>query len=141
MGEAAAKPTEPSKLTAAAKAKLAATLRARCEFRLDTEIRIADVLAEIDGIDAELKELATQLGYATKEVFLGKGEVSASPRKAKEWKGDLPEIEEAIWNTMTLAERKALVKRGVIKLVPTWSRADNGRVTTKIFKQAPQPAA
>jgi hypothetical protein len=141
MGQAAAKPIDPSKLTSAAKAKLAATLRARCEFRLDTEIKIAHVLEQIDGIDAELKELATQLGYATKEVFLGKGEVSASPRKAKEFRGDLPEVEEAIWNAMPATKRKALVKEGVIKLVPTWSRADNGRVTTKLFKQASQPAA
>jgi hypothetical protein len=59
------------------------------------------------------------------------GEWDGHGRKERPFKGNLPEIDPAVFNALPAAERKDLVKRGIVKLEPTWSRADNGKVSVE----------
>jgi hypothetical protein len=91
------------------------------------------VFDEDDRIESYLKAKATELGDSVKVVVSGKGEVSVSGCKPKSFKGAIPEIEPIAWSALPPAERNALVKRGIIKIVSIWSKAFYGRVVTKIF--------
>lgn len=118
---------------AATKPNVKAQLRAKAEELLDIEVEHRDLFARIDGIKSDLTTLATEAGESFREDFSGKGVVKVSGRKAKEFQGDLPEIDAAAFNALPATERKTLVKQGVVKIVPTWSRAYYGRVSVDLF--------
>jgi len=105
--------------------------KALCERLLALRLKHAKVFSEIDGLKAELIVAAGAEGF--REVFPGKGQVTVSAAKAKEFKGDLPEIDAIAFHALTDSKRQKLVEDGVIKIVPTWSRDFHGRVDVKTF--------
>lgn len=119
----------------APKSNIDTVLRGKAEELLDLEIEhqklAGHLFPKMKDLEGQLKGLATDAGHSFKEFFLSKGEVSVSGRKAREFRGNLPEVDPAVFNALPVKERKDLVKRGVVKLEPTWSRADNGRVTVE----------
>ncbi len=116
---------------------LEAVIRAEAEVRMDIELehlRIAsDVMSRIEASDARLKDLATTAGHSFKETFLDKGTVSVSGRKERERGADEPVAQAVVINALPVAERRDLIKRGIIKMKEKWSKADNGRVVAKAF--------
>jgi hypothetical protein len=119
------------------KTNLEAVIRGEAEVRMDLELehlRIAgDVMSRIEASDARLKDLATTAGHSFKETFLDKGTVSVSGRKERERGADEPVAQAAVINALPVAERRGLLKRGIIKMKEKWSKADNGRVVAKAF--------
>jgi hypothetical protein len=110
-------------------------IRGKAEELLDLEIehqRVAGHLfPKMKDLEGQLKGLATDAGHSFKEFFAGKGEVGGHGRKERQFKGNLPEVDPAVFNGLPAAERKDLLKRGIIKLTATWSRANNGKVTVE----------
>ena len=103
-----------------------------CQELVKIERKLAPDYARIEAIGVQLKQLAADLGASFKEDFVGLGSVAVAPPAAAEFKGDVPQIQTEIWQGMKPAEQKALVKTGIVKIVPQWSKASNGRVTVKV---------
>ena len=108
-------------------------IRGRAEELLDLEIEhqhlAGHLFPKMKDLEGQLKALATDAGHSFKEFFEGKGDVSGRGRKERESKGKIPEIDPAAFNALPKAEQKDLVKRGIIKLKPSWGRADYGEVS------------
>jgi hypothetical protein len=122
----------PKAATSAARSNIAAVIRATAEELLDLEIehyRVAGHLfPKMKDLEGQLKGLATDAGHSFKEFFEGKGDVSGRGRKERESKGKIPEVDPAVFNALPKAEQKDLVRRGIVKLKPSWGRADYGEV-------------
>lgn len=102
-----------------------------CEELLALRIKHADIFTQMDGLKASLIVAAGAEGF--REVFPGKGQVTISAAKGKEFRGDLPEIDPAAFHALTDAKRAKLIADGVVKLVPVWTREFHGRVDVKTF--------
>ncbi len=107
--------------------------RKLCEQLLALRIKHAEVFGEIDSIKASLILVAHELGEGFREVVAGQGQVTVAAPKAKEFKGDLPEVDPGAFHALSDAKRQKLIDGGVIKLVPHWTRDFHGRVDVKTF--------
>jgi hypothetical protein len=107
--------------------------RSLCEKLLALRLKHADVFGQIDSLKAELIQVATGANEGFREVFAGKGQVTVAAPKAKEFKGDLPEVDPAAFHALSDAKRQKLIDDGIIKLVPNWTRDFHGRVDVKTF--------
>lgn len=108
--------------------------RSLCEKLLVLRLKHADVFSAIDSLKAELIVVAGDCGEGSfREVFPGKGQITVAAPKAKEFKGDLPEIDPAAFHALSGAKRQKLIDDGVVKLVPNWTRDFHGRVDVKTF--------
>jgi hypothetical protein len=105
--------------------KLARTL-------LEKRLRNAKLFADIDGLKAALIANAAKGGNGFREVF-EKGQITVACPKAKECKGDLPEVDPAAFAALPASRREKLIEDGIVKLVPSWSREFYGRVDIKLF--------
>lgn len=90
-------------------------------------------LARIDELKAELKAIATDAGANFQEVILGKGTVKVAGKKDKKLLGEKPEVDAERFVALSTAERKALLKGGIVKMVENWSGAYYGAVTVDLF--------
>jgi hypothetical protein len=112
---------------------IAAAIRATAEELLDLEIEhyqaAGHLFPKMKDLEGQLKGLATDAGHSFKEFFAGKGEVSGRGRKERVSKGKVPEVDPAAFGALPKAEQKELVKRGIIKLKPSFGRADYGEVS------------
>lgn len=122
MAKAASKPRQPK-----------ADRRDLCERLLALRLKHVDVFAEIDNLKAQLIVVAGDAGEGFREVFVGKGQVTVAAPKAKEFKGDLPEVDPTTFHALSDAKRQKLVDDGIIKLVAVWTRDYHGRVDVKTF--------
>jgi hypothetical protein len=53
------------------------------------------------------------------------------PPVAAEFKGNVPVVQTEIWQALKPAKHEQLIKFGLIKITPQWSRASGGPVTVK----------
>lgn len=88
--------------------------------------------ARIEELKTELKAIATDTANF-QEVIIGKGIVKVAGKKAKELLGEKPEVDAEKFVALSAAERKALLKGGVVTMVPKWSGAYYGSVTVDLF--------
>ena len=107
--------------------------RSRAKELLDLNIKLAPQFQKIAELEAELKEAATKAGDSFKEDFGAKGYVSASGAVEAEFKGNVPQIQIERWNKLTELERKRVLKTGAVKIVSSFGKASNGRVTVKVL--------
>ena len=117
-------------------AKIIKRRRELCESRLDIERKLQPDYDRIEVIDAELKQIAGDLGDSFNETIAGKGDVSVSPAYGREFKGDVPVVQTEAWLALKKSERNDLVKRGIIKVQPQWGKAFGGRVSVKALSAA-----
>jgi hypothetical protein len=114
----------------------AATLKKRRDVakkRLDVDVRLAKDYATIAGLDAKLKQFATDAGESFKEDFGEKGYVSASGAVTGGYKGEVPMVVAEFWRKLKGAQRKQLLKSGLIVMADSYGRASSGRVTVKVL--------
>ena len=90
------------------------------------------IFDRVDAIGDSLKQIATEAGDSFREVVDGKGTVSVSPGHDAEFKGDVPQIQTEAWQQLKPAERKALVKSGLVKVEPQWGKKSYGSVRVKL---------
>ena len=99
---------------AASKSNIDTVIRGKAEELLDLEIEHLKVAAhlfpKIADMEGQLKQLATESGHSFHEFYLGKGEVKGHGRKERLFRGNLPEVDPAVFNALPAAERKDLVK-------------------------------
>jgi hypothetical protein len=107
--------------------------RKLAEQLVDTQIKHRKIFELVDGLKAGLKLVATAAGDGFREVFAGRGQVSVSAGRDKEFLGDLPELDVDRWAELTDKQRCALLERGIVKMVPTHKQAYHGRVEVKLF--------
>jgi hypothetical protein len=101
---------------------------------LKLRVKHAKIFADMDSLKATLIDLVTEDGDGTaREVFLGLGTVTIAPCKAKEFRGELPEVDPTAFGALSDARRQKLLDEGLIRLVPNWSRDFRGSVTLKTF--------
>lgn len=103
-----------------------------CQEMVSIERELAPKYLRMEAIGIELKKMAADTGASFKEEFAGLGSVAVAPPQAAEFKGDVPQIQTEIWQGMKPTEQKALIKTGLVKITPQWSKASNGRVTVKV---------
>lgn len=107
--------------------------RAVAEELVDIHVEHRAVFSRIESLKEQLKQFATDLGTSFREVFPGKGRVSASGNKPGEFIGDVPELVIDEWKSLTDAKRQKLLEQGLVKITPTTSRPGYGRVTVDTF--------
>jgi hypothetical protein len=115
------------------KPKILEQRRALADELLGINRELAGDYARMAQIEAELKQLATDAGASFKEDFGALGYVSASGAVAGEFKGAVPVIQTEPWLALKPAERKQLVKTGLVKIESLFGRASSGRVTVKVL--------
>ncbi len=93
----------------------------------------ADVFKRETELEILLKETATKRGEGFQLSFENLGTVTVAGKKEKEFQGEAPEADVETWATLSAADRKSLIKRGIVKIVQLWSGAFYGRVTVKVF--------
>ena len=101
--------------------------------RLDIERRLEPDNTRIAEIEAELKKIATDAGDSFREQFPDGSYVNVDPGHAAEFKGNVPQIQTEKWNTLAELERKRILKTGAVKIVSSFGKASNGRVTVKVL--------
>lgn len=129
MTTATSRKADPDKKIIEARRKL-------CEERLDIERKLKPEYDRIDVIDSELKGAAVLVGESFRETIAGKGSVSVAPPHGAKFNGDLPVVQTEAWLGLKKSERNALIKSGLIKVEPDWSKAFGGRVTVKALSVA-----
>lgn len=107
--------------------------RSLAEELVGIHARHAATFARIDELKTELKAIATDAGASFQEVIVGKGKVKVAGKKEKELLGEVPEVDAGKFVALTGAERKALLKGGIVKMVENWSGAYYGSVTVDLF--------
>jgi hypothetical protein len=120
----------------AKKSNVEAVLRALAERRDDAELDARDVEARRAALDAEAKAIATETSESYKFDFPGKGSVSISGRKEKEYLGQRPVVGIEAFQRATERQREGLLAKGIIKLEDHWAAAFYGRVTVKLHAGA-----
>jgi hypothetical protein len=107
--------------------------RAVCEQLLSLRLKHAKIFGEMDSLKAELILIAGDAKDGFREVFAGKGRITVAAPKAKEFKGDIPEVNPVAFYALSDAKRQKLIDDGLITLVRTWTREFHGRVDVKTF--------
>lgn len=110
-----------------------AVRRSLAKKLVELRLRHRKVFDDMDGLKASLIANAQKAGDGFRELFEGKGQISVACPKAKEFRGDLPEVDPVAFHALPDAKRQKLIDDGVIKLVPNWSRDFHGRVEIKLF--------
>jgi|ERR1700683_4634673 len=99
-------------------------------------VRLRITHARIFRDEAHLKATliarAAADGEGFREVF-DEGQVSVSPPKPKECRGNLPVVDVEAFNTLPDAQRDKLVDGGLIRVEETWTKAFHGRCQVKTF--------
>jgi hypothetical protein len=126
MPAAAARPSK-------AEAKALAHRRGLCEELVGLHRDNSSVFDRIEAIKAELKLIATDAGEPFREVIAGKGQVSVSPPKDGEFKGNVPTLKAEAWNDLTDARRERLLEQGLVEIVAEYGGKFYGRVDVKTF--------
>lgn len=121
--------TVTSRKAAPAKAALAKR-RATAEKLLKIHVRLKKDFTDMEGLEAELKAIATGAGESFKEQF-GADYVGVAPAHGAEFKGNVPVVQTETWLALSPAKREALEKSGLIIVTPQWGKASGGRVTVK----------
>ena len=104
-----------------------------CEELLTLRKKHAAVFARETLIESTLKEAATKRGGGFMVLVPDLGSVMVAGKKEKEFQGEAPEADVETWATLSAADRKSLIKKGIVKIVQLWSGAFYGRVTVKVF--------
>lgn len=90
-------------------------------------------LARIDELKTVLKTMATDAGESLQLVVTGKGKVKVAGKKDKQLLGEKPQVVDDKFVALSAADRKALLKSGVVAMVENWSGAYYGSVTVDLF--------
>lgn len=106
--------------------------RAFAEELVGLWVKHAPMLARMDELKTELKAIATDTDNF-QEVIPGKGKVKVSGKRDKQLLGEKPEVVDERFTALSAAERKALLKSGVVAMVENWSGAYYGSVTVDLF--------
>ena len=123
---ASSRRAKPSAAALAARRKDAAEL-------LAINVKLAPQFKRMADLETALKQAATDAGDSFKEDFGGKGYVSASGAVEAEFKGNVPQIQTEAWLALPELERKRILKTGAVKIVKSFGKASNGRVTVKVL--------
>lgn len=130
MGTVTSRRTDPG-------SNIGAVIRCESEVRIDLEIMLralaGEVLSKIKASDAKLKDLATDAGRSFKETFQDKGTVSVAGRKLPKSGADEFVADQRVIAALSAAERKDLLKRGIVRLEAPSSRGYYGRVSAEPF--------
>jgi hypothetical protein len=110
------------------------TRKALARRLLNYRIKHAKVFREMDSIKASLIDIVSKDGDGTaREMFPGLGQITIAPAKAKEFRGELPEVDSMAFAALSDARRQKLLDEGLIRVVPKWSKEFRGSVTIKAF--------
>lgn len=118
---------------AAPDAKIIEHRRELAEERVRLERKLGPSYTRMATLDTELKAIATTAGEPFKEEFAGIGNVAVAGAVAAEFKGEVPQIVTEAWLKLPAAERKRLVKSGLVAIEKQYGKASHGRVTVKVF--------
>jgi hypothetical protein len=99
---------------------------------VDLHLRYRKLFAEIDGLKASLIANAKNAGDSFREVF-EKGQLTVAPPKAKECRGMIAVLDQAMFKALPESRRQKLIDDGLISMQEDWSGAFYGRATVKLF--------
>ena len=106
--------------------------RATAKKLISLEHKIADDVADIDGLKDELRAIATEAGAGFTEEFAEEGKVKVSAGSEKEFKGTMPALVPEVFLDLPAQERQRLIKKGIVLEERQYTRGSKPSVSVEL---------